>query len=146
MSWQLTDTGDVDIVSPVALTPGESAVIESLKSEQGNATVTVEFANGQTGDFSGSGESCVFVPPVSTEPPATTQPATGISSGGSATAPVPAGELPQTGGSTTAPAPAPAGELPQTGGSTGVLAGIAAILLLAGGGALFATRRSTAQN
>ena len=44
---------------------------------------------------------------------------------------------------TTTTAPVPAGALPQTGSSTAVLASIAAILLLAGGGALMATRRST---
>ena len=40
--------------------------------------------------------------------------------------------------------PAPAGRLPQTGASTGVLAMVAAAFLLAGGGAIFATRRSGA--
>ena len=41
-------------------------------------------------------------------------------------------------------APAPAGQLPQTGSSTGVMAMVAAALLLAGGGVLYITRRSTA--
>jgi LPXTG-motif cell wall-anchored protein len=36
----------------------------------------------------------------------------------------------------------PDGALPQTGSSSAVLAGIAALLVLAGGGALFATRRA----
>jgi LPXTG-motif cell wall-anchored protein len=46
---------------------------------------------------------------------------------------------------TTTTATVPAGALPQTGSSTTVLASIAALLVLAGGGALMATRRSTAK-
>ena len=77
VSWQLTNTGQVNITSPVALAPGEFAVIESLKNEQGSVNVTVEFADGSTADVAGTGETCVFVVIVTvptvpaTDPPTT---------------------------------------------------------------------------
>ena len=76
VSWQLTNTGEVAIVSPVALAPGESAVIESLRGEEGSVTVAVLFADQSPSEFVGSGDGCVFTPPVTTQPPDTTAPPT----------------------------------------------------------------------
>lgn len=78
VAWQLGNAGEVAITSPIVLAPGEYGVIESLRSTEGIVSVVVQFADGTSGTFTGSGDGCVFTPPETTAPttPETTPPTT----------------------------------------------------------------------
>lgn len=76
VAWQLGNTGEVAITTPLALAPGEYGVIESLRSTEGTASVEVQFADGSSGTFTGSGDGCTFTPPPTTPPTTPTTPPT----------------------------------------------------------------------
>lgn len=125
VAWQITNTGEVAVTSPVALDPGASAVLESFASEEGSVTVEVGFADGSTGTFTGSGDGCTFTaPPTSAAPDTTAAPVT--------TTVAPAAPA--------APTADPSGELPATGGETTLLAALAGLLVLSGAGTLTVAR------